>query len=80
MWPSQPTSKELNVNATTTTKEANMADFQVLPFDFASTEATFVAITEAAKKRFDGAISVNVRKSAASCFAERLEAEGFKVQ
>ena len=64
----------------TTTKEANMADFQVLPFDFASTEATFVALTEAAKKRLDGAFSINVRKSAAPAIAERLEAEGFKVQ
>lgn len=61
-------------------KEANMADFQVLPFDFASTEATFVALTEGAKNYLGGGISVNVRKSAAPDFAERLEAEGFKVQ
>jgi hypothetical protein len=76
---SSTTQTELNMNATTT-KEANMADFQVLPFDFASTEATFVALTEAAKKYLGGGISVNVRKSAAPDFAERLEAKGFKVQ
>ena len=80
MQSSQPTSKELTVNATTTTKEANMADFRVSFNGFESTEVTFYALTDAAKQRIWGGISCNVVKSAAPDFAEQLEAEGFKVQ
>ena len=68
------------MNATTTTKEANMADFRVSFNGFESTEVTFYALTDAAKQRIWGGISCNVVKSAAPDFAEQLEAEGFKVQ
>jgi hypothetical protein len=57
-----------------------MPDFQVLPFDFSSTEVTFVALNDAAKARIYGGLSVNVRKSAAPGFADRLQADGFKVE
>jgi hypothetical protein len=57
-----------------------MPDFRVLPFDFASTEVTFVALNDAAKARICGGVSVNVRKSAAVDFAGRLTADGFKVE
>lgn len=56
------------------------ADFQVLPSDFASTEITFAAVSQAAKDRIHGAISFNVRKSTAQDVLDKLEAEGFKVE
>ena len=56
-----------------------MFDFKILPFDFAATTVTFLAISQTAKSRFDGAISVDVRKSCAQDFCDKLEAEGFKV-
>ena len=55
------------------------ADFSVLPFDFNATTVTFVANSDAAKARIDGGLSVDVRKSAAQDFCDKLEAEGFKV-
>jgi hypothetical protein len=57
-----------------------MADFQVLPFDFASTEVKILAMTAAAKARIYGGVSVNVMKSAAPDFVDQLEAEGFRVE
>ena len=57
-----------------------MADFQVLPFSFNDTTVTFVAISAAAKQRFDGAISVAIRKSASQDFLDKLESEGFSVE
>ena len=56
-----------------------MADFQVLPFDFTATTVTVVASSQAAKARLDGGISVEIRKSAAQQFIDKLEAEGFQV-
>jgi hypothetical protein len=57
-----------------------MADFQVLPFDFSSTTVTFVALSQAAKQRFGGAVSVEIRKSYAQDYLDRLESEGFFVE
>lgn len=57
-----------------------MADFKVLPFEFSSTTVTFVALSQAAKQRFDGAISVEIRKSCAQDYLDRLESEGFSVE
>ena len=56
-----------------------MSDFQILPFDFNATTVTFVANNDAAKARIYGGLSVDVRKSAAQEFCDKLEAEGFKV-
>jgi len=61
-------------------KEANMADFRVSLNGFGDTEATFFALTDAAKRRIWGGVSCNVKKSAAPDFAEQLEAEGFIVE
>jgi hypothetical protein len=55
-------------------------DFVILPSEFHDTTITFVAETTAAKARFDGAISIQVRKSAAPIVADQLEAEGFVVK
>ena len=57
-----------------------MSDFQVLAFDFNATTVTFVAKTDAAKQRIYGGLSVDIRKSAAPEFFEKLEAEGFSVE
>ena len=54
-----------------------MADFQVLPTTFADTTITFVCVSSAAKSRMNGAISLQVRKSAAPDLFAKLEAEGF---
>jgi hypothetical protein len=55
-------------------------DFVILPSDFNDTTITFVAETTAAKARFDGAISIQVRKNAAPSLADQLEAQGFTVR
>lgn len=55
------------------------ADFQILPFDFNATTVTFVVISAQAKARMDGAVSVEVRKSAAQQLCDKLESEGFQV-
>ena len=60
-------------------KEIQMSDFQVLPFDFSATTVTFVANNTNAKDRICGGVSCEVRKSAAPEFAAKLEAEGFTV-
>ena len=61
-------------------KEFQMSsDFSVLPFDFNATSVTFVANSAQAKARIDGAVSVEVRKSAAPQFVVKLESEGFTV-
>ena len=57
-----------------------MADFQVLPFTFNDTEATFVALNDAAKQRIYGGVSVNVRLSETPAFYATLIGDGFKVQ
>lgn len=54
-----------------------MADFQVLPTSFADTTITFVCVSPAAKARMGGAVSLQIRKSAAPDFYAQLEAEGF---
>jgi hypothetical protein len=56
-----------------------MADFQVLPSNFNETTITFVCVSTAAKSRMNGAVSVQVRKSAAPDFYAQLEAEGFSL-
>ena len=56
-----------------------IADFSVLPFDFNSTTVTFVANNAQAKARVYGGVSVEIRKSLAQEFADKLESEGFKV-
>jgi hypothetical protein len=59
-------------------KEFQMfSDFSVLPFDFNDTTVTVVANSMKAKLRFDGAVSVEVRKSAVEQFLEKLDAEGY---
>ena len=55
------------------------ADFFVLPFDFNATTVTLVPNNAKAKARFDGAVSVQIRKSAIEQFCEKLEGEGFVV-
>ncbi len=55
------------------------ADFSVLFSDFNSTTVTFVAHTDAAKKRIYGGVSAEIYKSAAPQFLEELKAEGFSV-
>ena len=55
------------------------ADFQILPSAFSDTEITFEAISAAAKQRFHGAVSWNIRKSLAPDFLVKLELEGYKV-
>lgn len=54
-----------------------MADFQILPSDFASTTFTVVALTQRAKDRLCGGLSADIRKSALPDFVSRLESEGF---
>lgn len=59
-----------------------MTDFTFQPTDFAATEITVTANTAAAKQYFSqaygvGCVAINVRKSAAPEFADRLEANGF---
>jgi hypothetical protein len=61
-------------------KEFQMfSDFSVLPFDFNATVVVFQINTAKAKAAFDGAVSIEVRKSAAQGFADKLEADGFVV-
>lgn len=55
------------------------SDFQVLPFDFNATTVTFVVNSAQAKARMDGAVSFEVRKSAAQQFSDQLESKGFVV-
>ena len=55
-------------------------DFVILPSEFHETSVTFMCETDAAKRRFDGASAVMVRKSTASAMAEKLESEGFVVK
>lgn len=55
------------------------ADFKILPFDFNATTVTVVPNNAKAKARFDGAVSVEVRKSAVEQFCKKLENEGFVV-
>ena len=57
-----------------------MFDFSVLLSDFNDTTITFVAHTDAAKRRIWGGVSAAIYKSAAPDFLEQLEAEGFTVQ
>jgi len=62
-----------------------MTDFTFSPADFNATEITVVANTSAAKQFFAdrfgfGCVAVNVRKSAAPEFADRIEAAGFSFQ
>lgn len=54
-----------------------MSDFQVLPFSFNDTTVTVKCVSDAAKKRMDGAISIEVRKSASVDLVDRLIDEGF---
>ena len=57
-----------------------MFDFQLLPFDFSSTDATFLALSNAAKDTVCGALSFTVRKSEAPSVVAEMERRGFKVQ
>ena len=54
-----------------------MTDFLVLPFEFNDTTITVECVTDAAKKRMNGACSLQVRKSASVEFVDRLIKEGF---
>jgi len=78
MQSSQPTSKELTVKATAN-KTTQMADFQILPFDFNDTTVTFVANNKAAQDRIYGGKSVEIRKSESQRFYATLIGDGFKV-
>jgi hypothetical protein len=55
-------------------------DFVILPSNFSDWEVTILAETDAAKKRFDGAVGINVRKSSLPRIADLLESEGFTVR
>jgi hypothetical protein len=62
----------------------NMQDFQVIPFDFCSTEVTIVAASEKGKAEFarrfgPACISINLRKSSAHDWAVGLAKSGFTV-
>lgn len=57
-----------------------MADFQILPFNFNDTEATFVALTDAAKERIYGGVSVKIRLSESPNFYATLVGDGFNVE
>ena len=57
-----------------------MIDFVILPSDFNDTSVTFMCETDAAKRRFDGASAVMIRKSTAPAMYEKLESEGFVVK
>ena len=62
-----------------------MFDFQVVPFDFASTEVTIVAQSERGLQLFAdrygfACTSIKVRKSSAPDVAEQIEALGFTIQ
>lgn len=55
-------------------------DFVVLSSDFNDTTVTIVAETTAAKARFDGGISIQIKKSALPRVVDLLESQGFTVK
>ena len=57
-----------------------MADFLILPADFAATTVEVVCASQSAKTRQCGAVSLNVRKSALPEFVARMEAEGLRCE
>ena len=57
-----------------------MSDFQILPSNFNETTITFVCVSQAAKTRMNGAVAVQIRKSAAPDFYKQLEGEGFSLK
>lgn len=56
-----------------------MADFLLLAFDFNSATVEVLCQSQRAADRYYGARSVNVQKSLAPEWVERIEAEGFTV-
>jgi hypothetical protein len=56
-----------------------MTDFIIQAAAFAATTFVVQCATPAARQRHDGAISLNVRKSALPDFVARMRAEGFTV-
>jgi hypothetical protein len=57
-----------------------MADFQILPWSFNDTEATLVALNDAAKDRIYGGVSVAIKLSELQRWYATLIGDGFKVQ
>lgn len=56
-----------------------MSDFQVIFGDFSATTVTFVANTTEAKERIYGGVSIQIKKSGAPEFFDKLLAEGFSI-
>jgi hypothetical protein len=57
-----------------------MADFLILPADFAATTVEVVCASQSAKTRQCGAASINIRKSALPDFVARMESEGLRCE
>lgn len=54
-----------------------ISDFSVIDAGFNATSVQFVANSDKARARFDGALSCEVRKSLSGVYWDRLEDEGF---
>ena len=54
-----------------------ISDFSVIDAGFNATDVQFVANTNKAKARLDGALSCKVRKSLSGVYWDRLQDEGF---